>query len=52
MFKNASNLISFRALKGTFCHKFLNYDFQVRGGATKNALGIKIIYTKYKKRLK
>ena len=49
MFKNASNLIGFRALKGTFCKKILNYDFQVRGGATKNALGIEIMFTKYKK---
>ena len=49
MFKNASKLIGFRALKGTFCQKILNYDFQVRGGATKNALGIEIMFTKYKK---
>ena len=49
MFKNASNLIGFRALKGTFCKKILNYDFQVRSGATKNALGIEIMFTKYKK---
>ena len=51
MFENASNLIGFRALKGTFCQKILNYDFQVRGGATKNALGIKIMFSKYKKEL-
>ena len=48
-FKNASNLIGFRALKGTFCKKILNYDFQVSSGATKNALGIEIMFTKYKK---
>ena len=46
VFKNASNLID---LKGTFCQKILNYDFQVRGGATKNTLGIEIMFTKYKK---
>ena len=49
MFKNASNLIGFGALKGTFCKKILNYDFQVSSGATKNALGIEIMFTKYKK---
>ena len=46
VFKNASNLIGFRALKGTFCKKILNYDIQVRGGATKNALGIEIMFAK------
>ena len=49
MFKNASKLIGFRALKGPFCQKILNYDFQVRGGATKNVLSIEIMLTKYKK---
>ena len=49
MFKNASKLVGFRALKGTFCQKILNYDFQVMGGATKNVLGIEIMFTKYMK---
>ena len=49
MFRNASNLIGFRGLKGTFCQKILNYDFEVRGRVTKNAFGMKILFTKYKK---
>ena len=52
VFKNASNLIGFRALKGTFCQKILNHDFEVRDWVTKNALGMKIMFTKYKKERK
>ena len=49
MFENASKLIGFRALNVAFCKKILNYDFQVRDGATKNALDIEIMFTKCKK---
>ena len=48
VFKNASKFIGFRALKGTFCQKILNYEFQVRGRATENALDIEIMFTIYK----
>ena len=45
MFKNASNYIVFLAVKDTFSLIFLNYDYKMRGGATKNPLGIEIMLT-------
>ena len=47
VFKNASNFIGFWAVKDTFWQTLLNYDIEMRCGATKNALGIEIMFTKY-----
>ena len=49
VFENYLKIYSFLALKATLCQKILNFDFQVMGQPAKNTLGIKIMFTKYKK---